>query len=314
MTNPYHELPQADFDVSGWCQKDGATHLKSLAAADARAREKMLNDLFVGIPWGMPLSQVATAISVDAHALDRDTPVGRFAVAALANWQGCPTPKDAHAWREIWAGASILSDTVSSTVLTAGIRPARLDSAVEQKLNLAADAGLPCVLTLFELEMQPLELGLQHLFGVENPSVLEDAVRRLGSRTPPIICVAGFASVATARLLARDVTLKYNGDFDWNGLRIAHLLYERLEQRLEPWRFDVQDYDEGLARCTHATTLPTKRIPADVGIFQPLRDHMQLVSGVVYEEDVVSVLLDDLEEYAIKLEAEEAFGEEHGLM
>lgn len=314
MTNPYHEPPQADFDVGGWCQGGGARYVKSQTAAEARAREEMLKDLFTGIPWEMPLSQVATSISVDTHALDRNKSAGKLAVAALASWQGYPTPKDGHAWREIWAGAGILCDTVSSTVLTAGIRPARLDNAVEQKLKLAADAGLPCVLTLFELESQSLELGLQHLFGVENPSVLEGALRTLGSRTPPIVCVSGFASVAVARLLVRDVTLKYHGDFDWNGLRIAHRLYERLEQRLKPWRFDIQDYDDGVETRTHATTLPTKGIPADVGVFDVLRERMECVKAAVYEEDVLAVLLADLEEDAARLEANETYGDEHGLM
>jgi uncharacterized protein (TIGR02679 family) len=314
MTNPYHELPQADFDVGGWCQGGGVRYLKQLTQPEARAREDTLNALFEGIPWGMSLSQVATSISTGAHALDRNEPVGKVAVAALASWQEEPTPKDVHAWREIWAGAGVLCDTVSSTVLTAGIRPKPSGNAVEKKLQLAADAGLPCVLTLFELESQPLELGLQHLFGVENPGILEDAVRKLGSRTPPIVCVSGFASVATARLLARDVTLKYHGDFDWNGLRIAHLLYERLEQRLKPWRFDIDAYEDGLARRKHGKTLPTEHVPADVGIFDPLCDHMQSAGAVVYEEDVVSVLLRDLEDHAAWLEANEADGDEHRLM
>ena len=99
-----------------------------------------------------------------------------------------------------------------------------------------------------------------------------------------------------------------------HGVCIAHLLYERLEQRLKPWRFDIQDYEKGRTSRKHSTTLSTERIPSDVGVFDALRVHMMSIGDVVYEEDVLNVLLGDLEDYAAKLEADEAYGEEHGLL
>ena len=49
------------------------------------------------------------------------------------------------------------------------------------------------------------------------------------------------------QLVSAGATLRYHGDFDWGGLRIANVLFDRLPIR--PWHFDASSYRA--AAATH---------------------------------------------------------------
>lgn len=82
------------------------------------------------------------------------------------------------------------------------------------------------------------------VFVCENPAVLIAAADRFGTDCAPIVCVRGQPSVATRHLLRlladSGAVLRYHGDFDWGGIRIANRLVERYG--VVPWRYSSADH------------------------------------------------------------------------
>jgi uncharacterized protein (TIGR02679 family) len=82
------------------------------------------------------------------------------------------------------------------------------------------------------------------VFVCENPAVVLAAANALGATCPPLVCVGGQPTAAVLRLLSllaeAGCSPRYHGDFDWGGLRIANLLWNRYPMR--PWRFDTPSY------------------------------------------------------------------------
>ncbi|WP_332328090.1 DUF2399 domain-containing protein [Streptomyces sp. WMMC897] len=96
------------------------------------------------------------------------------------------------------------------------------------------------------------------------------------------------------RLVAGGATLRYHGDFDWGGLRIAGALRRRVPW--EPWRYTASDYRAvvgagvGLVRGWSRLSGPAAESPWDEGLAVALAEH-----GVrVEEEAVLPDLLSDL--------------------
>lgn len=297
----YHESPVANFDVDAWCSSRGNELAVGISASERHGWETTLRNLIHSIPCESSLARLGTEISSGPHALDRTRPLGKWIIAALADWQEARLPADAEEWRRLWSAAGVVCDPLSSTVLVAGLRTSERSTPVDEKLHVSTDGGLPCVLTLYELSKHPPDFGEQKVFGVENPAVIAEALARLGASVPAIVCVSGFASVAAARLLVGNLKVHYHGDFDWNGLRIAHRLHELLDDRLTLWRFSIEEYRAGLEKRSHSEQLPEGRVPTDVGLLQDLLDEMKATSAVVFEEDVLESLLQDLEEEAAQL-------------
>ena len=78
----------------------------------------------------------------------------------------------------------------------------------------------------------------------ENPVVVGEAADRLGAAAGPLVCIGGQPGAAAMTVLraavAAGATLRYHGDFDWGGVRIGNVLFDRLP--LSPWRFDAASY------------------------------------------------------------------------
>ncbi|MCZ7416349.1 DUF2399 domain-containing protein [Streptomyces sp. WMMC897] len=88
--------------------------------------------------------------------------------------------------------------------------------------------------------------------------------------------------------------MRYHGDFDWGGLRIAGALRRRVPW--EPWRYTASDYRAvvgagvGLVRGWSRLSGPAAESPWDEGLAVALAEH-----GVrVEEEAVLPDLLSDL--------------------
>ena len=78
-----------------------------------------------------------------------------------------------------------------------------------------------------------------------NPAVVLAAAERVPRPAVPLICLEGQPASAARRLLdalaEAGIRLRYHGDFDWPGLRIANLVMER--HAAEPWRYDAATYE-----------------------------------------------------------------------
>ena len=243
----------------------------------------------------MPLPVLADRVLGDPHALDEGHRVSTWVLRALACQFGLPAPDDAATRRELWERAGVACDALSSTVLLAGLRPAST-SIAGRLLRMSAERGEAAVLTLVQvraLVAEP-ERFVHDLRVVENPSVLALAVDRLGTRCPPMACLAGWPSAAGMLLLRSMSTvgtrIHYHGDFDGDGVRIAaHVL---AKVGAVPWRMSARDYLAGLRPGVAGPSVGrVTAAPWDA----ELAPAMQQAGIAVPEESVTEPLLHDLE-------------------
>lgn len=130
----------------------------------------------------------------------------------------------------------------------------------------------------------------------ENPSVLALALRRFGRQCPPLVCTSGWPNTAVIHLLRRladdGASLRYHGDFDGEGIRIAaHVL---AKTGAAPWRMAIDDYRAAVPRVPSGPD-PGRLTPAPWD--RALVDSMAELRTAVVEEVVADLLLDDLADH-----------------
>ncbi|HEY0696785.1 MAG TPA: TIGR02679 family protein, partial [Micromonospora sp.] len=192
-------------------------------------------------------------------------------------------PTGAEGRRRLWECFGVACDELSTSVLVAGLRPAG-DGPLVQGLRTWAEAGHATLVTLAQLRHHPVGELPGPVFVVENPSVVAVALRRFGAACPPVICTAGWPSTAAIMLLrgiaATGARLRYHGDFDGEGLRIAtHVM---TKANAKPWLLHAADY----LRAVPAAGPPVGRVddtPWDPQLAQAVRAH-----GVALLEEVVT--------------------------
>ena len=91
-------------------------------------------------------------------------------------------------------------------------------------------------------------------------------------------------------LVAAGADVRYHGDFDWPGLRIGASVLAATGGR--PWRFGAADYLQALDDGDPRT--PLSGAAADSPWDPELARVMAQLGVIVYEEDVLDVLLGDL--------------------
>ncbi|MFG3021563.1 TIGR02679 family protein [Streptomyces sp. NPDC048254] len=240
----------------------------------------------------------ARVLKGDAHALDDGTRLSALVVRALATLHDTAAPESAADRRALWARAGVADNDLSATVLVGGLRPAG-DGPLARVARVCAEAGQAASLTLAQLRA-PGEFILASdpapvVHAVENPSILALAVRRFGPDCPPLVCTSGWpntAAVHLLRLLAdQGAGLRYHGDFDGEGIRIAAYLLDKTPAR--PWRMTAADYRAAVARTPHGPR-PGRltEAPWDPELTFAMTDH----GTAVVEELVTDVLLADLAE------------------
>jgi uncharacterized protein (TIGR02679 family) len=191
-------------------------------------------------------------------------------------------------------------DELSSRVLAIGL-PGGGGSALGRVLAVHREAGEPCVLTLRELTRAAaagcdadLGVGGREVYVCENPAVVEAAANELGAACPPLVCVEGQPSVAARTLLVRlhgrRARLRYHGDFDWGGLRIAAVVFGLTEAR--PWRYDGPAYLEAVRQGLGSPLVTGE--PCDSPWDPSLRAAIERHRVRVEEEQQLPLLLDDL--------------------
>ncbi len=191
---------------------------------------------------GLPLAALAAShAGGDAHALDRNRPLGRLLAAALFALEGAQPrePSSPDEWRALWARVGVSCDELSCTALTLGVRPHRLTRGyLASRLRAAARAGRPLVLTLTELRAEPPRLAGEVMFVCENPSIVAGAAGALGPRCPPLLCTSGWPNTAVAAILdaaeAANMEILVHADGDQAGAAIAARVLKRARAR--PWR------------------------------------------------------------------------------
>ncbi|MFR0355111.1 TIGR02679 family protein [Streptomyces sediminimaris] len=291
-------------ELAAWADRVRADGLVRRLARTPRAARNLLTSAATALrelPADPPVSLAAFAARTlgDAHALDDGTPLATLVHSGIRALSGFPDGTGAEWRREVWASAGLLKDALSSTVLTLGLTgtPA---------LNALAETGEPAVLTLRQLTRTPPRTAPATVYVCENPTVLATAADRLprsrrrsnGSPSfpgrPPLVCLQGQPSAAALTLLrhlhAHGATLRYHGDFDWGGLRIAAALLRRVPW--QPWRYTAADYRAAASAAPLAP--PLTGAPATAPWDPDLRPALTEIGVRVEEEAVLGLLLGDL--------------------
>lgn len=249
---------------------------------------------------GEPLPVLARRITGDAHALDSSRPLGRLTVAAV---QAVFAP-DATSIRDAWSAGGVESSSVASTVLCLGVPGASqsaLSSATATATATALEAmqaaRMPLVLTLDQVRSGgvagPPRDGVVHV--CENPTIVEVVADRWAGAedtraAPLLVCTWGQPSTAVMDLMsilaADGAEVRYHGDFDWPGVRIAETIRQRVTWT--PWRYTAVDY-----LAVASGDLPSRRLsgnaaptPWDPALAEAMAQH-----GLAVEEEAVAELL-----------------------
>jgi uncharacterized protein (TIGR02679 family) len=239
---------------------------------------------------GEPLPVLAERVLGDTHKLDDGTRCSGLVLRALAAIFDVDPPANAQERRALWDRAGIADDDLSSVVLAAGIWATGPDIA-SRLLRACADAGHAAVLTLGHIRSSDLAGGLPaEAWVFENPSVLALALARFGRQCPPVVITAGWPNSAAIALLgkltAAGTVLRYHGDFDGEGLRIAAAIAARTGAI--PWRMTSADYLTAVGQGPSVGRVTEAPWDAD------LAGHLSRVGVTVSEERVAARLLDEL--------------------
>ncbi|MEU6108906.1 TIGR02679 family protein [Streptomyces albidoflavus] len=238
----------------------------------------------------------ARVLKGHAHALDDGTSLSGLVLRALATLYDVALPQSAGERRALWTRAGVADDELSATVLVAGLRPLG-EGLLSRVTGLCAEAGQAASVPLahvrnpgtFALSSGPVP----SVHVVENPSILALALRRFGPACPPLVCTSGWpnsAAIQLLRLLAdRGAPLRYHGDFDGEGIRIA--AYVLAKTGATPWRMTALDYRTAAAQHSQA---PHPGRITEAPWDSALSEAMAEQGTAVMEELVAQVLLEDL--------------------
>ncbi|MEU5273288.1 TIGR02679 domain-containing protein [Streptomyces hygroscopicus] len=192
---------------------DDAASIRRLVDALAAATSQLPHSPAVS------LAKLSHDCAGDPHYFDLDTTAGTRLVAAIAELAKRPEPSRPDLVRALLADYGVIADRLSATVLLYQVQAVG-DGPVDRRLR---EAATPVALTLLDLTRTPPTLAPQVLTVVENPSVLEAAMAC--DSTGPLACTSGQLSSVDHILLQlavdQGIHLRYSGDLDGSGLRIA---------------------------------------------------------------------------------------------
>nr|WP_255673037.1 TIGR02679 family protein [Glycomyces amatae] len=287
-----HELLAARPALREW-----AGQVRAAGIVDSVDRTRSLLEAALRVLAVLPVDGVALPVLADRcfgdpHRLDKGRLPG-MVLKAIAVETGAADPVGAEDRRRLWESAGVVRDQLSSQVLAAGIRPGG-DGALAVALRALAGAGHAAAVTLAQVRaVEVLAVrDARTVSVVENPSVVQAALAAFGPSTPPLVCVSGWPSAAAIRLLdllgRSGSPLRYHGDFDPAGIRIAAMVMERFGAR--PWRMGATDY---LAAPVDGVGFAAEAVcetPWDPALAVAMRRRLAAVS----EEQQIEALLADL--------------------
>ena len=195
--------------------------------------------------------------------------------------------------RDVWARAGVLVNELARPALL-------LNLPVQAGEAPVCVAGEPAYLSLRRLLRTPPRWAVagQTIFVCENPNLLAIAADRLGIDCAPLACTEGMPAAAQRTLLSQLVQagarLRYHGDYDWPGVRIANHVTRVWEA--QAWRFGALDYEAAALSASHS-----RRDLADAPVAASwdgaLAAAMQRHGLAIAEEAVAASLLEDLRQH-----------------
>jgi uncharacterized protein (TIGR02679 family) len=269
-------------------------------------------------PQFQSLSHFALQRAGDPHFFDANTSGGRLFLSALMDLHDlhafnttrgqseAPVVEQGY-WRHLlYYEAGLLLDAISSTVAVFRLQSARHHNGEADALITHAGSRV-LVLPLRQLlDWKELLPCSKHVYLFENPQVFEVIINNLlqmypTATLPTLVCTSGWPSVAAIRCLhlliqaAPDMHLHYSGDFDLQGLQIAHYLLTSYPQQCQLWHFDPTSYQTALhdrSAALEANELAgLAHLPA---VFASLVATMQQERRKAYQEGITHLLLEDI--------------------
>ncbi|MHB1599242.1 MAG: TIGR02679 family protein [Acidimicrobiales bacterium] len=241
-------------------------------------------------------TDLAIRVTGSSHGLDDGEILASLVLRGIARMTSGAPPESAADRRALWEAAGILADEISTTVLTAGLRPPGSDP-LAAGIRARGDAGCETHLTLRDLRRIGSWVAPRtEVFVCENPRVVEAALDA-GSRRA-MVCTAGnprtVVHALLSQLAAGGARLHYRGDFDWPGVGIANRVIEA--HGASPWRMGATDYEDAIARAaTDLDSLPVlDGRPLSASWDVELMPTMARTGRVVHEEALLDLLVADL--------------------
>lgn len=241
-------------------------------------------------------TELANRTAGDSHSLDDGSVLAALVLRAIAVMTSRAVPESAPERRALWEVAGVLSDEVSTTVMTLGLLPLAT-SAVAAAVRLRSEAGCETHLTIKDLRrLDRMVPKGKTVWVCENPRVLEAAMEAGAGAT--IVCTSGNPTVVATTLLERlagdGVRLFYRGDFDWPGIAIANRILNAYAA--SPWRMACGDYEQALAAAGDELVPlpPLEGRPVVATWDAELTAAMQRAGRAVHEEAMLDVLVGDL--------------------
>ncbi|HZL75695.1 MAG TPA: TIGR02679 family protein [Propionibacteriaceae bacterium] len=297
---PLDDLIQTRSEYAEWATDPRTRSLVLRLLPDPETVVQLVRVLSALPAEGLTLARFAATTAGNPHDLDVGRPLATLAESAISTvW--CPSADTeigrAQRRRALWDSVGVLLDELSSTALCLNLTAAagtRLNRLTEP----ARELGEPLLLTMRQLGRDKLSFHDDHVFVCENPAVVAAAADALGSHCPPLICLNGQPSTAALRLVKAvhdsGANLRYHGDFDWGGIRIANLLLSRIPWK--PWRFRTEDYE----RAADHASAPVAGLPVPARWDPALHDALLRRGVRVHEELVLSDLIADLAERSMR--------------
>jgi uncharacterized protein (TIGR02679 family) len=270
---------------------------------------------------GTPRAELAARVLGDAHALDAGEPTATLVLGALRHTDRVVATTDGSIDESPAEGgiSAVKPDTATCGRVTSGAAAATerdrhvwarsgvlvnelARPALVLNLPLADGSvwggtpGDPAHITLRTLVRSPPTLNVHGCIVsiCENPNVVAIVADRLGAGALPIVCTEGMPAAAQRTLLlalaAAGATLRYHGDFDWPGLRIAATVMSLCGAA--PWRLAGADYRACVGRLIGAPLLgPPASSPWDARLASLMLSHGLAIA----EEATIDDLLLDLQ-------------------
>lgn len=220
----------------------------------------------------IPLAVFAARTFGDPHFLDFDRVAGRMFLEILATIQGEPvhTVNFARVRRRLWKDFNILADDVSASIMIAGFRPSgRSTAAINARTH--SDSGEVALLTVAEAVMYDIPWvpdEQKTVVVVENPTIIKEAVRRLGAHCPPMVCTQGNPDTGSVTsgtwdfldvLHQQGAKLLFHADFDFQGVRLINSFLSHFDNA-EAWLMSSADYEKALQGVDESTCPKVSRV------------------------------------------------------
>lgn len=279
--------------LQAWlAQASGLGLLKRLAGGDASTGRDICQGaarVLAALPaHGQPRAALAALHLGDAHSLDEGQPTATLVLAVLRHATPGGDDEDS---RSLWAAQGVAVNELARPALSLNLP--LLDAGSP---GLRGEPGEPSYWPLRRLLRRPppWQVAGRTVLVCENPNLLAMAADALGSRCAPLVCTEGMPGAAQ-RVLLQQLTghgavLRYHGDFDWPGIRIANHLLRSFG--VQPWRFGAADYR---AAVSGLPFVPLAGAPVAPAWDAELGAAMNQLQSAVAEEALFMELLPELQ-------------------